>query len=142
MAPILANVLPESLRFVLSGSLGSAIFWLLNEAIIAVNPYEFQPITVAFFLSYLISIWMQHALHATLVYGWGEIGYIKGLIATYGAYSFALIASVPINAGLVHTLSFTVFQAWLGTLILTGCFNYFIIGLVMKKKDKRASKKE
>ena len=29
-----------------------------------------QPVTVAWFFSYLISIWMQHWLHNTLVYGW------------------------------------------------------------------------
>jgi len=29
-----------------------------------------QPVTVAWFFSYLISIWIQHWLHNTFVYGW------------------------------------------------------------------------
>ena len=81
---------PEPLRFALSGAVGSAAFWALNEAVVAANPYEWQKITVAWFVSYLVSIWLQHFLHATLVYGWVS-SYWAGLLATYAGYSGALL---------------------------------------------------
>ena len=121
---------PEPIRFMTSGSIGSAAFYLINEAIVYINPFEYQKITVAWFLSYVISIWFQHALHATLVYGW-RTSYMKGLIATYTGYSMALFSSVPINAMLVNKFEFTASGAWMGTLVLTGIANYFLLGLLL-----------
>ena len=121
---------PEPIRFMTSGSIGSVAFYLLNETIVKINPAEYQKITVAWFLSYVISIWFQHALHATLVYGW-RTSYIKGLIATYTGYSMALFSSVPINAILVNKFEFTASGAWTGTLVLTGIANYFLLGLLL-----------
>ena len=126
---------PEPIRFMTSGLIGSVIFYILNEAIVRFNPIESQKITVAWFLSYVISIWIQHALHATLVYGW-VFSYWKGLLATYTGYSLALFASVPINAVLVNYLRATVSEAWIGTLVLTGMANYFLLGKLLSAGDK------
>ena len=106
----------------------------MNEAIVRFNPIEKQKITVAWFLSYLISIWIQHALHAILVYGW-VFSYWKGLLATYTGYSLALFASVPINAVLVNFLRATVSEAWIGTLVLTGMANYFLLGKLLSARE-------
>ena len=43
-------------------------------------------------------------------------------MACYTGYSFALVASVPINMGLVSSGA-TASQAWLGTLLITGTAN-------------------
>ena len=126
---------PEPIRFMTSGLIGSVIFYILNEAIVRFNPIESQKITVAWFLSYVISIWIQHALHATLVYGW-VFSYWKGLLATYTGYSLALFASVPINAVLVNYLRATVSEAWIGTLVLTGTANYFLLGNLLSAGEK------
>ena len=126
---------PEPIRFMTSGLIGSVIFYILNEAIVRFNPIESQKITVAWFLSYVISIWIQHALHATLVYGW-VFSYWKGLLATYTGYSLALFASVPINAVLVNYLRATVSEAWIGTLVLTGMANYFLLGKLLSAGEK------
>ena len=125
-----------------SASIGSVAFYFLNEAIYRVNPIEYQKITIAWFLSYVISIWFQHALHATLVYGW-VTSYWRGLLATYTGYSIALFSSVPINALLVNTLKFGASEAWIGTLILTGMANYFLLGKLLRGKndDKKEEKK-
>ena len=134
---------PEPIRFMTSGLFGSVMFYVLNEAIVRFNPIESQKITVAWFLSYVISIWIQHALHATLVYGW-VFSYWRGLLATYTGYSLALFASVPINAGLVNYLRATVSEAWIGTLVLTGMANYFLLGklLSVRENDKVDEKTE
>eukprot|EP00040_Diaphanoeca_grandis_P016589 m.85798 g.85798 ORF g.85798 m.85798 type:complete len:134 (-) comp25901_c0_seq1:474-875(-) len=125
--------IPEPIRFGVSGTIGTGVFWLLNESLVASGFITWQPITVAWFVAYLISIWFQHILNCVLVFGWGD-SYIKGLIACYAGYSMALFASVPINYGLVTFLTLSASQAWGGTLILTGMANYFVIGAAMKTK--------
>ena len=75
------NTVPEPARFVVSGAVGSAAFWVLNEAAMGLLPEDLpHQITIGFFSSYLVSIWLQHLLHATLVYGW-DTPYWQGLIA-------------------------------------------------------------
>ena len=98
-----------------------------------------QIVTVAWFLSYLLSIWLQHFLHSTLVYGW-VTSYWKGLVATYAGYSGSLIASVPINAGLVNGVGLEAGQAWLATLIVTGVANYFLLSKLLGGPTKDAAK--
>ena len=75
------NAVPEPARFFLSSNIGSAAFWLLNELCVEALPPGEASVTQAWFLSYLASIWLQHLLHSTLVYGWGD-GYWSGLAAT------------------------------------------------------------
>eukprot|EP01046_Picozoa_sp_COSAG06_P056147 COSAG06_NODE_10533_length_1664_cov_1.702875_2_plen_97_part_00 len=72
---------PEPVRFFTSGTLGSAAFWVLNEGVVAALPPGDASVTTAWFVSYLVSIWLQHLLHSTLVYGWTG-GYWAGLAAT------------------------------------------------------------
>jgi hypothetical protein len=136
MAAAFRTHVPEPLRFITSGATGSAIFWGLNEVCVAALPENTPaPITVAWFLSYAVSIWIQHFLHATLVYGW-KSSYWSGLAATYVGYSGALFASVPINAALVEYAGTTASQAWLGTLLITGVANYFLLSMLLGGKDK------
>ena len=135
MADRFRTAIPEPARFIISGAIGSALFWLLNEICVASMPATIpSPITVSFFLAYLISIWLQHLLHSTLVYGWVQ-SYWSGLFSTYTGYSLALVLSPPINYGLVEYLKLDASGAWLGTLLITGVGNYFLLSILMKKKD-------
>jgi hypothetical protein len=140
MATLFRERVPEPVRFATSGCIGSAAFWVLNEGAVAVLPsWTPQIVTVAWFLSYLLSIWLQHFLHSTLVYGW-VTSYWKGLVATYAGYSGSLIASVPINAGLVNGVGLEAGQAWLATLIVTGVANYFLLSKLLGGPTKDAAK--
>jgi hypothetical protein len=118
---------PEPVRFGTSSFFGSLAMFILNELVLVALPEAWMPnpgITVAWAISYAISIWVQHWLHATLVYGW-RTSYVQGLITTYAGYSVSYLASIPINEGLVLVgCSATV--AWALTLFLTGCANYFL----------------
>ena len=58
-------------------------------------------------------------------------------MATYGGYSAALFASVPINAVRVNQMSLSASQAWLGTLIITGVANYFLLSFVLGGGGKK-----
>ena len=134
--------IPEPTRFIISGAIGSAAFWGLNEVAVASLPASVpSPISVSFFIAYLISIWLQHFLHSVLVYGWVQ-SYWSGLFSTYTGYSLALVLSTPINYVLVEYIKLGASGAWLGTLIITGIGNYFLLSLLMKKDSKVANKKD
>ncbi|CAK0790224.1 unnamed protein product [Prorocentrum cordatum] len=124
---------PQVLRFQVSAFIGTAVFWLLNEGAVHgltnIIKWEFRAIplvTVAWMLSYFVSIWFQFVLNSTLVYGPSD-SYWKGLFACYTGYTTALLASVPINMGLVQYVGLDSSQAWLGTLTMTGITNYFFV---------------
>ena len=118
---------PEPVRFGASSFFGSLTMFALNELVLHFIPQAWLPspgITLAWAISYAISIWAQHWLHATLVYGW-TTSYVHGLVTTYAGYSVSYLASLPINAGLV-LLGCSATSAWALTLFLTGCANYFL----------------
>jgi hypothetical protein len=142
MAEAFRKSVPELPRFFISGAIGSAAFWLLNELSVKNMPaFMPEPITSAFFVSYLISIWFQHFLHETLVYGWVQ-SYWSGLFSTYTGYSLALVLSPPINYALVNFADLDATGAWLGSLIITGIGNYFLLNFLMKSsKGKKKAKK-
>lgn len=118
---------PEPVRFGTSSFFGSLAMFLLNELMLRLLPDSWLPnpgILVAWAVSYAASIWAQHWLHATLVYGW-TTGYVQGLVTTYAGYGVSYIASLPINEGLV-LIGCSAHIAWGLTLFLTGCANYFL----------------
>lgn len=134
---------PQSVRFVVSSSTGSFVFYILNEAIVQHVNIPWQPITVAYFVSYAISIFVQYFLHASLVYGY-QGSFWAGVASTYAGYTGALFASIPLNAFLVSNLGFDATQAWAGTLLLTGMVNYFVLNALLggKKVGENSLEKE
>ena len=118
---------PEPVRFGASSFFGSLTMFALNELVLHFIPQAWLPnpgITIAWAISYAISIWAQHWLHATLVYGW-KTSYVQGLVTTYAGYSVSYLASLPINEALV-LVGCSATSAWALTLFLTGCANYFL----------------
>lgn len=123
---------PEPVRFTLSGFLGSATMAALNALALVVLPESWKPnpaATIAWAFSYGLSIWVQHWLHSTLVYGW-KISYWAGLAKTYAGYSTSYALSIPINAGLIW-VGCSVWWAYVLTLVLTGCGNFFLFRLLL-----------
>jgi hypothetical protein len=118
---------PEPIRFGCSSFLGTVTMLLLDELVMLTMPDEWKPVpadTIAFAISYGISIWAQHWFHATLVYGW-KMSYIQGLMTTYAGYGVSYVASLPINAGLAVSGVPRRVAEFL-TLFITGCVNYFL----------------
>jgi hypothetical protein len=127
---------PQPVRFGLSSFIGSIAMFVMNEVALAFlggdvpeNPRREFAITGAWCISYFASIWMQHWLHSTLVYGW-LLSYWAGLIATYTGYFGSYILSIPINAALAW-LGFNAEEVFAGTLVLTGIVNYFVFAKLL-----------
>ena len=129
------STLPQPIRFFISGGIGSFLFYILNQLFLEFLEVPFAQITVSFFVSYCISIFLQYFLHSYLVFGPGG-NFISGVVSCYAGYSSALFASAPINYGLVKYFACTASQAWLGTLIITGVANYFLLTFLMGEKKE------
>lgn len=128
--------MPEPVRFSVSSFFGSVAMFLLNELALEFLAEDVpERITVAWTFSYGASIWLQHWLHSTLVYGW-QTSYKAGLIATYAGYSVSYALSIPINAALVVGGA-NAEIAWAGTLVLTGIANYFLFSYLLGGGGKK-----
>lgn len=125
-------IAPEPVRFCCSSFIGSVTMAALNALTLVFLPESWEPnpaTTIAWAISYGLSIWLQHWLHSTLVYGW-TISYWDGLMKTYAGYGTSYALSIPINAGLVW-IGCTVWWAYVLTLVLTGCGNFFLFHMLL-----------
>lgn len=130
--------LPFSLcRFTISGWIGTALFYLLYEFIIArgalsrplcgvgwIDKLEWA--SVAWTSAYLASIVWQHALHRALVFG-SESAYWPSLAWTYVSYSLSIVLSSVFQHAMVAWMGVNHRVAFGASLVATGVINYFTL---------------
>ncbi|CAM9370717.1 unnamed protein product [Phaeothamnion confervicola] len=135
MAPTdLRSRIPRPVLFMVAGAVGNFFFFYLSQIVYALNTCEWQRASVSWTLSYFISIWLQHALNALIVFGMPE-KYWRGLGATYATYSITLGLSPLVNAAIIASIpNCTPTTAWWGTLGATGCINYLTVSSAMEDK--------
>lgn len=135
---------PEPIRFFVSGNLGNICFFGIERIVHAIickissrPPFvEEHKDSISFFLGYILQIVTQHLLHAWLVYGLSTIDtrqkYLSTLIGQSWAYFVALVGSTILNtwlrrSGMPKDLAFVT------TLVVFACINYFVIGWIVHK---------
>ena len=137
--------LNEYFRFLASGMLGTCIFYGMYEVMFATFPsflpYHFLPFleSIAWTLSYILSIIFQHYFHAKLVFrNWDKSiapflssRYLKSLVGTYFAYALSLFIS-PIIAQILATLNVEYRLAFVCNLGITGLLNYLTVRQVIQ----------
>jgi len=96
--------------------------------------------TLAWTVSYMISIAWQHSLHRWIVFG-SRGDYWKSLIWTYASYTVSLIVSTLMNDVLTQTIKFPHQLAWVLTLGATGVLNYFAVRSSFGNPETPASAK-
>ncbi len=121
----------QFLLFLLSGSIGTVLFYGVYEGL----HYVLQTlvgtlgasmlVSLAWAISYLLSIVWQHALHRLLVFG-SRGNYVKSLVATYIAYSLSLVLSSLLSY-LLSAVGMPYQLVWLLSLGATGVFNFFAV---------------
>lgn len=93
--------------------------------------------TISFFLGYLLHVPAQHLLHAVLVYGLQTINtprkYLLTLGGMYSALISASIGSTVLNGLLLQYGGMSKTTAFWSTLGVFACFNYFVIGYLVRK---------
>jgi hypothetical protein len=136
--------LPELFRFFVSGNLGNGCFFLIERGLYTVIERIPSPPTflmehhdsAAFLVGYILQILTQHLLHAWLVYGLKTINtrdkYLRTLGGQAGAYFIALIGSTVLNIFL-RKRGMSKNTAFITTLYLFACVNYFVIGWITRR---------
>ena len=117
----------EFVLFNISGGIGTALFFALYTLIETYYPagWEYKT-TVAWVVSYTLSIGWQHALHQAIVFGPPPPGtsYWASLAKTYVVYSASLVISSVLNFVLVESLGASSTFAFVFGLAVTGVVNY------------------
>lgn len=117
----------QFIRFVISGTIGTALFYLLYEFLYFLLQYA-KPLldyraSISWFVSYVLSILWQHALHRYLVFG-TQNSYWKTLFWTYVSYTLSLVISPAIIYLLVDYMGMYYQLGWVISLCATGLFNW------------------
>ncbi|CAJ1936293.1 unnamed protein product [Cylindrotheca closterium] len=141
------------IRFSVSGNIGVVCFYIIERMLYAQlcqidglpDILEEYKDSVSYFFGYLLQIFTQHLLNATLVYGLDTIDtrekYLKTLIGQFSVYGFSLFGSTILNLALLrygidrNTSFFT-------TMILFAIVNYFLIQWVVQRATAAAYEKD
>jgi hypothetical protein len=141
--------LPELFRFFVSGNLGNICFFLIERGLYTVIEAIPSPPTfliehhdsASFIVGYILQIVTQHLLHAWLVYGLNTINsrdkYLRTLGGQASAYVIALIGSTVLNVFL-RRRGMSKNTAFVTTLYLFACINYFVIGWITRRSGTDA----
>lgn len=123
------------MRFQISGAVGTALYFVLYNALLAVYPPHWPyHISVCLGLAYAASILWQHSLHRFFVFGFGA-PYLRSLCATYAAYALSMVASPFITEFFVQSVGVGAQAAWFLGLIICGVLNYFTVSKAFESSN-------
>lgn len=115
--------------------------FILDQLVLAVNPFSWQQETVAWSISYIMDIYVQYFLHEWLVFG-KQPDRCKAIIGCYFSYTTAIVLSIIINGFLINQMAYSNNLAWFLTLALTGILNYFLVTYFMKSTPPKHKDEE
>lgn len=138
--------IPHAMRYFVSGNIGNLCLYFLERAVRTTlqttleNPPKHLD-SISYFAAYLLHIVLQHASHALLVYGLSSVNtrekYRSTLVGTYQAYIFSAFGSTFVNSYLMQTMGVNRDIAFVTTLWIFACMNYFYIGYVVNKANQQ-----
>ena len=139
--------IPQPFRYFVSGNIGNVCLYVSEKCVrtwMASMTHPPKNIdSMAYFTAYILHIAAQHAVHAFLVYGFESVStqqkYWSTLLGTYQAYAFSAVGSTFLNSFLVKE-GWNRDIAFIATLWIFSCLNYFWIGYVVKKAEEKAAK--
>jgi len=117
--------LHETPRLILVAVTGSLIGLLIYELIYYVNPFEPRAST-SWFLSYLVGVVRQHALHRWLTFA-DDGPYWQSLGRAYVLYTSLLVLTTLLNYVLVEYLQLNHHVVWLICISVVGAINLFAL---------------
>ncbi|HMS18168.1 MAG TPA: GtrA family protein [Planctomycetota bacterium] len=116
----------EIVRFMVSGGLGSSIFYLIYLLVYQRRIVNGHNSAFSWAVAYAIAAWFTHQFHRRLTFHW-RTNYWESLRRTYAVYGVALVISTLIQDGLTYRLQWNHNLAFFMTLTATGCFNYLAL---------------
>mmetsp|Transcript_14759 Transcript_14759/g.21770 ORF Transcript_14759/g.21770 Transcript_14759/m.21770 type:complete len:194 (+) Transcript_14759:222-803(+) len=144
--------LSEVIRFAISGSLGTVIFFLLERLFYGGLTRNAEKLPQAcrtyidgmsYMAAYIIQIVPQHLFNALLVYGMETIStrakYVKTLIGCYSTYLLAMIGSTFLNTALIKN-GVDRNVAFVLTLGIFSCVNYLLLHHINQTVTRKGTK--
>jgi putative flippase GtrA len=111
-------------RFVVSGAIGSAVFYVLYLLIqtLEITSDRWKE-AFSWGVAYLITSIFTHHLHRTISFPW-RAPYGRSLRRTYVIYGTSLVVTTAIHDQFVHSVGIPEHLSFLMTLLIGGCGNY------------------
>lgn len=116
------------MRFSVAGLVGVVIGLGLYELTYQLLPESGRRATVAWTVSYLVGVAVQHYFHRRFVFA-VRMGFWASLWRTYAVYAVGSVIAVAANAGLVVSTSLHHRTVWLITTGLVSILNFFALKL-------------
>lgn len=116
----------EVLRFFVSGSAGSALFYGLYELLHFLGFGGAHAAPASWALGYLVSSFFTHRFHRTFTFRW-PTDYWRSLRRTYVVYGSSLVATTALDWFLADRLGLHHRLAWILTLLAGGIANYLAL---------------
>ena len=142
----------QPLRYFIGGNVGNLILFamerILHTGITRLDLPESSAVaawsdTISFFAAYMLHIPAQHYVFALLVYGLDSINtrakYWTTLGGMYSALMTASVGSTVLNTALLRWGVLNRTAAFFTTMLTFACFNYFVIGWIVRKSNQKAA---
>ena len=119
--------IPESYRFIIVGSFGVALGWLIYNIIFFLMPELQYKATLTWSIAYILAIFRQHALHFFFTFKESESSYYKSLIGAFSVYGAGWFLTTGVNSVLISVVKMNHQIAFFVTVGSGVVFNYFFL---------------
>lgn len=116
----------EMVRYMMSGGLGTLLFYLLYEVLYWASLWPGHNATLSWFCAYITSILWTHRFHRGMTFRWDN-PYWRSLRRTYVVYVFSWAATTGMMFVLVEQAGVEHHLAFCGTILASGCLNYLLL---------------
>ena len=116
----------EKTRFLIIGSLGTILAWLIYSIIHHIMPFEPRA-TLSWILSYFVAIAQQHSLHRRFTFFTTHEPFLPELLRAYFAYSIGFIVSTISHFSLTSINNTNHHVSWIISTIISVICNFIML---------------
>jgi len=114
-------------RYLISGTIGNLIGWIIYNSIYLINPIIWNKATISWVIGYIVGVALQHDIHYRWTFLESNTPYTKSLFSSYIAYSFGFVISTFVLYILVERLYVYLQISWLCAVLSGVLANYFFL---------------
>ena len=121
------NLIPEKIRFLITGMFGVFIGGFIYVIIYKSNPLETHKATTSWILAFLLAILRQHALHYFFTFTEISVPYLNSLYGAIKTYSFNLVWSTVLIHFLNEQVKLDYRISWFITVAISVPLSYILL---------------
>jgi putative flippase GtrA len=126
--------LPEFHRFIIAGTVGLGLGWVVYQLLYLLNPLQELRATSTWMIAYLMGIFGQHALHRWLTFHDSQVAYWQSLRRAYLTYAGGLILTTAVNWVCVELVGLHHQVGWAIAMGSSLLFNYLALKFYVFRK--------